>query len=382
MPTKKSWYVLYRVNHHPRDDRVEFQEEGHKYKIDGSVDGWISATSLLSGLHHPFDSSKAADALMKGKRYKSGEHPLAGKSKEDIIAHWGSENKRGTALHARMELGMQGVHLGYGPTGSPGGGASAGHLKRVTGTFAKESAEGISDDKHRIRLCEMTKEVFILYPLTTEDDSDTRRMLHLGFLWDDGTVRRNRPDEAELGEEEPVLYWNEAVVEALQVREFWETHAVPNHLVPHRSEWVIWDDTYKIAGTIDALMRNTETGGYWIYDWKRVSKGLEVDIEATRYGYRPEPDEWLGEVSRWTKRMLAPAEDLYDTKYWHYSLQLNLYRSILERCYGMRIEGMVLVQMHPSIAGVRCHRVVRLEDPIRRVLEKRAEELATEVTES
>jgi len=367
MPTRKSWDVLSRVNHHPRDDRVEFQEEGHRYKIDGSVEGWISATSLLSGLHSPFDAGKAADSVMKGKRYKSGDHPLSGKNKEEIIAHWGNENKRGTALHARMEFSMQGIHLGYGPSGSPGGGSGAGELRRITGTFAEE-------DKHRVSVCDMTKEVFVWYPLG-ETEEGVRRILHLGFLWEDGTIRRNRCEEAELGNEEPVLQWGEAVVEALQVREFWEEHAGPKNLVPYRSEWVIWDDMYKIAGTIDALMYNTETGGYWIYDWKRVSKGLEVDIDATRYGYRPEPDEWLGEVSRWTKRMLAPAEELYDTKYWHYSLQLNLYRSILERCYGMRIEGMVLVQMHPSIAGVRCHRVVRLEDPINRILEMRSAKL-------
>lgn len=367
MPTRKSWDVLSRVNHHPRDDRVEFQEEGHRYKIDGSVDGWVSATSLLSGLHSPFDAGKAADTVMKGKRYKSGDHPLAGKNKEEIIAHWGSENKRGTALHARMEFSMQGVHLGYGPAGIIGEGEESVVLRRTTGTFA-------GGEKHRMSICDRTKKVFVMYPIA-DSPGESSRMIHMGFMWEDGTIRRNSREEAELEDEEPVLHWDEAVTESLQVREFWEEHAGPKNIVPFRSEWVIWDETYKIAGTIDALMYNTETGGYWIYDWKRVSKGLEVDIDATRYGYRPEPDEWLGEVSRWTKKMLAPAEELYDTKYWHYSLQLNLYRSILERCYGMRIEGMVLVQMHPSIAGIRCHRVVRLEDPINRVLEKRAAKL-------
>lgn len=369
MPTKKSWDVLSRVNHHPRDDRIEFQEEGHKYKIDGSVDGWISATSLLSGLHSPFDASKAADAVMRGKRYKSGEHPLAGKNKDEIIAHWNNENKRGTALHARMEFSMQGVYLGHGPGGSLGAGLGGDVMRRITGTFAGE-------EKHRINIYDATQEVFIWHPLG-KTDNPARRILHIGFLWEDGTVRRNRYEEAELGDKEPILHWNEAVVEALQVREFWEEHARPRHIIPYRSEWVIWDHTYKIAGTIDALMYDIRTGGYWIYDWKRVSKGLEVDIDATKYGYKPDHDEWLGEVSHWTKRMLAPADELYDTKYWHYSLQLNLYRSILERCYRMRIEGMVLVQMHPSIAGIRCHRVVRLEDPINRILEKRAEELST-----
>lgn len=368
MPTQKTWDVLSRVNHHPRDDRVEFQEEGHKYKIDGSVDGWTSATSLLSGLHTPFDKDKVIARMMKGKRFKSGEHPLSGKDKDEIIEHWSNENKRGTSLHARMELSMQQEYSGTETKVDD----TPRRMRRITGIFVTDDDK---EEKHRVSVCDKLKGVFILYPLGTTLEGP-RRYIHIGFLWEDGTVRRNRQDEAELGEKEPVLRWGEAITEALQVREFWEVHAVDNQLVPYRSEWVIWDETYRIAGTIDALMYNKKTGGYWIYDWKRVSKNLEVDIDATRYGYKPEPDEWLGEVSRWTGRMLSPVEELYDTKYWHYSLQLNLYRSILERCYGLRIDGMMLVQIHPSIAGIRCHRVVRLEDPIQRILEKRKVELS------
>lgn len=368
MPVKKSWDILSKINSHPRDERIEFQEEGHRYKIDGSVEGWTSATSLLSSLHEPFNAEKAADTLINGRRYKSGEHPLAGKSKEDIIAHWGNENKRGTALHARMEFGMQCISLG-----NPIGRVSKDTLvlTRCSGTFD-------SEDRHRVSHNASTQEVFIRYPTVDSAPIEglVRELLHIGFMWSDGTVRRNRLEEAELGEDEPVLGWNESIQEALQVKEFWEEYACKNGLKPYRSEWVIWDEEFRIAGTIDALMKNEKTGGYWIYDWKRVSRGLEVDIEATRYGYRPKHDEWLAETKPWVKRMCHPVEELFDTKYWHYSLQLNLYRSILERRYGITIEGMMLVQIHPSLAGVRCHEVVRLEDPINRILEKRRTEMS------
>jgi len=377
MPVKKSWDILSRVNQHPRDDRVEFQEEGHKYRIDGHVDGWVSATSLLSCLHRPFDKDKVVSTLMNGRRYKNGEHPLSGKSKDEILSHWESQNKRGTALHARMELSMQGIHIGYAPGNGPCGGSEAGSLRRITGIFAPDDDNKDNASRHRVWICDMTSEVFVWYPFEKTQDKH-QKLLHIGFRWEDGTIRRNRAEDAELGDEEPVLGWGEAVTEALQVREFWESHANPKGIVPYRSEWVIWDETYKIAGTIDALMYNPATGGYLIYDWKRVSKGLEVDLDATRYGYKPGEDEWLNDVPRWTKRMLAPVEVLYDTKYWHYSLQLNLYRSILERCYGLRIDGMVLVQIHPDISGIRCHRVMHLEDPIMRVLEMRQKELATQ----
>ena len=50
---------------------------------------------------------------------------------------------------------------------------------------------------------------------------------------------------------------------------------------------------------------------------------------------------------------------------------------IIERNYDMKIEGMVLVQIHPQIKQCQCHRVMRLEDQINRILEMREEELDT-----
>jgi len=37
-----------------------------------------------------------------------------------------------------------------------------------------------------------------------------------------------------------------------------------------------------------------------------------------------------------------------DTNFWHYSLQLNVYRALLERCYGKRVVELCLVCLHPD----------------------------------
>jgi hypothetical protein len=360
MPIKKSWDVLSTKNHHPRDDRIEFQEEGHKYKIDGSVDGWISATSILSNLHSPFDAKKAANMVIKSVKYRQGTHPLTGKSIDEIISHWEDENKKGTALHARMERTMQ---TKYEINKSIS-------TKRVTAVF---KGTNIPLEKHRVSLCENTSEVFVWYPLK---NTTSKCHLHIGFLWPDQTIRRNRVDDAELGNDEPVLEWNEAIIESLQIKDFWENHVPQANIVPFRSEWVIWDEIYKIAGTIDALIYNPTTNGFWIYDWKRVSKGLCVDIDALRYGYQLLDDEWLSEVASWTTKMNKPVNELNDTKYWKYSLQLNIYKSILERCYGLKIDGMMLVQIHPSLSEINYHRVVNLDEPIRKILEIRKQDIS------
>jgi hypothetical protein len=361
MPIKKTFDVLSVLNRHSRDEKIVFQEEGHKYIIDGDSSGWISATSLLSKLHEPFDTNKAVDALMKGAKYKSGEHPLSGKGKEEIKNHWKQENHRGTALHARMEYTMnKGIdesgNESERKSGAEGGNVS--ELETISGMFV--------DGSHSILHCTATKRVYIL---DTEND-DT---YFLGYLWEDGTVRRNTESESELGGDEPVLEYKEAIAESCQVRHFWESNP---HLEPYRAEWMIWNREYKIAGTMDAVFYDKTDGTYWIYDWKRVQSGLEADLEATRYGYVMDETEWLQPVNWYTKKMNGPASELYDTKYWHYCLQLNLYRYILEKDYGLKIKGMVLVQFHPSLGQMpKYHRVVFLDSPITKVLKEREEDL-------
>lgn len=36
------------------------------------------------------------------------------------------------------------------------------------------------------------------------------------------------------------------------------------------------------------------------------------------------------------------------SNFWHYSLQLNVYKAIIERKYGMKVRNLVLVQLHPE----------------------------------
>jgi hypothetical protein len=41
-------------------------------------------------------------------------------------------------------------------------------------------------------------------------------------------------------------------------------------------------------------------------------------------------------------------EHLPDAKFWHYSLQLNMYKTILEEKYGKTIDALYLVCLHPE----------------------------------
>jgi hypothetical protein len=101
-----------------------------------------------------------------------------------------------------------------------------------------------------------------------------------------------------------------------------------SHLVPYRTEWNVYHEDHKIAGSIDMTFINPN-GTLSIYDWKRCKN---ID----KYGN-------FGKFS--IKKGL---EHIRDTNYWHYTLQLNLYKYILETKYGFKVEDLHIVVIHPE----------------------------------
>jgi ATP-dependent exoDNAse (exonuclease V) beta subunit len=99
-------------------------------------------------------------------------------------------------------------------------------------------------------------------------------------------------------------------------------------LKPYRTEWMVYYEEIKISGSIDMIFENPD-GTLLIYDWKRCE---EIPYEDS-YG----------------KVALTPCiSHLPDTKFWHYSLQLNIYKTILEHKYGKKVVGLFLMRLHPN----------------------------------
>jgi len=98
---------------------------------------------------------------------------------------------------------------------------------------------------------------------------------------------------------------------------------------PYRTEWTVFDETVHIAGSIDMVYQNTKDGTLSIYDWKRC-KNIVVEND-------------------WNKCSTNPIlSHIPDTNFWHYTLQLNTYKKILENKYGVLIRELVLVILHPD----------------------------------
>lgn len=108
-------------------------------------------------------------------------------------------------------------------------------------------------------------------------------------------------------------------------------------LKAYRTEWMVYDEPSKIAGSIDMVFDSPE--GLQIYDWKRVK-----DIKYE--------DDWNNKMGK-----IECLKHLPDTNFWHYSLQLNTYRYILEKNYGKKIVGMYLICLHPENPSKNYQRV-------------------------
>ena len=99
-------------------------------------------------------------------------------------------------------------------------------------------------------------------------------------------------------------------------------------LKPYRTEWTVYHDDVKISGSIDMVYENPD-GTLSIYDWKRAKN--------------------ITRINTYNKFALSPEIcHLPDSNFWHYALQLNTYKAILEQKYGKIIRDLVLVRLHPD----------------------------------
>jgi hypothetical protein len=100
-------------------------------------------------------------------------------------------------------------------------------------------------------------------------------------------------------------------------------------LKPYRTEWRVYDSNLKWSGTIDMVYINPD-GSLDLYDWK-CCKNLDPNADVYSYGI----PECISNIP--------------DTKYYKYSLQLNIYKKILESSYNVRVNSMYLVSLHSSL---------------------------------
>ena len=143
-----------------------------------------------------------------------------------------------------------------------------------------------------------------------------------------------------------------SMIELTYFKNFHEDHV---HLSAYRTEWMIYDKELKIAGSIDMVFKELD-GTFSIYDWKR-SKEI---VQYSKYN----------EYSIASEINYIP-----DSNYWHYCLQLNIYKALLEKNYDIKISQLFLVRLHPNSDNYEKIRVVNLQDAVKKLFNARIYEL-------
>jgi ATP-dependent exoDNAse (exonuclease V) beta subunit len=125
-------------------------------------------------------------------------------------------------------------------------------------------------------------------------------------------------------------YYNDMDVKNDSIEYSWFLRFVKDfpELKPYRTEWCVYYEELKLSGSIDMIFENPD-GTLQIYDWKRC-KEISYD-------------------SGFGKAATTPCISHFpDTNFWHYSLQLNIYKRILEVNYGKKVTDLFLVCLHPT----------------------------------
>ena len=150
-------------------------------------------------------------------------------------------------------------------------------------------------------------------------------------LWD-----KNRDEAAEAGTKmhyDIECYYNSPIkahnennsIEYTYFKEFLEK---TQNLKPYRTEWMIYHEELLLAGSVDMVFENPD-GTLMIYDWKRA-KEIKKSDPFMKYAR--------------TEKI----NHLPDTNFWHYALQLNTYKAIIEEKYGKKVTNLCLVCLHPN----------------------------------
>ena len=149
---------------------------------------------------------------------------------------------------------------------------------------------------------------------------------------------------------------NYSTIEWKYFMNFWRD--VEHDLVPYRSEWEVWMREYLLCGSIDMVFYSKKLKGYVIYDWKRSKEIKTSNNFSNGYG---------------------PVSHLPDCNYWHYTLQLNIYKYFLEKFYGLNIVDLCLVIIHPDNKNYRLIRLNMLDEEVEGMLECRQRALTMNV---
>jgi hypothetical protein len=312
--------------------------QNHDYYIDNKkID--ISVTGIIHKNFPHFDPDAVADKIVNGRRWGSDpSYKYYQVPKEDMIEAWSNAGKEASGLGSIMHMDIEMfynylafVYKLYDFVNFDSEekqyftkDAKQVEWKKFVVDFCDEAnSKDISNEQIRSVLCSRTP--------TYEEIVELRKLTKTVNMYSDHILR----------------FFTNHSPEYEQFIDFYNSSR--QEIFPFRTELIMFDEEYSLAGSIDMLFKDKH-GNILIYDWKR-SKEFKYD-------------------NKWQKGF-GLLSHLDDCNINHYSLQLNMYRRILESKYGEKVTGMVLLRFHPNIDTFDKYEANVMNQEIQAILDNR-----------
>jgi len=331
---------LAKQNPHPRDAHIHFDEGPHKYTIDGinGVTADTEFTSVTTFIHQHFehfDAKKVIAGMMRNQ--KKWNDPVAnakyyGKTAEEIEQMWADAGKdastKGTAMHHKIECFYN-------------------------------TPPALADPHQATSAADVPPEIQYFLNFNQE---------HVAAH--DATLRPYRTEWTVFHEEAQIAGSIDMVYEVIKPPVSNACELSPDHQSPHQSSVATavggrnpHHEEAQIAGSIDMVYSHiSDDGSLMIYDWKRCRE--------------------ITKTNRAGKFATHPAiEHLPDTNFWHYALQLNTYKYILQTKYDKTITDLYLIVLHPDAQNYQRVKLPDLQTEVAELFEERIRRFAAATTE-
>ena len=350
-PTLAPYDALAAKNPHPWDARIIFRESDHAYGICDAAGRWVtehiaSATKVLDPYKKPFGSYIATNVA-------KGQVTLQEKFEAGLAeARPYMQFKDGTVLY----------------------------LPAANMTEALEYIRTLPDDKREALLyryfgdacgCHTAEAVRALWMSNTRHGTEMHAQIEQ-YLNGGPTLyptpawnyvqdlhREHNLTPVQL----KTLFCDPAPPDWTQFKEFLADHADRE---VYRTEWRIMLPSCLLTGTIDCvLVAERDAEGRVVVvdlvDWK-----FKKDIHDSRDKKKPAP-------------LKPPFSHLPDNTFTECSIQLNVYRHMIETSYGLRVRYMRIIAMHTNYPTYQVLEIPRLEAETERLIFEREKRLVEKI---
>lgn len=118
-----------------------------------------------------------------------------------------------------------------------------------------------------------------------------------------------------------------------------------------KDEFIVGSIEYDIAGSIDNLFINKENGNLVMIDYK-----TNKEIKESSFNHQ---------------KMLEPLNDIDDCNYYHYCLQLNIYKILIEKYTNIVVKNVFLVYFDEQKQNYKEYKIKNLQAICKQLLESR-----------